>query len=184
RWREGQRAMWPVPVVMIDEHFKGSLGVRLVQNQQPVKTFRADGAHESLGDPVGLGRAKRRPNDLNPLASEHRVKPVGEFLIAIANQKPHRFRALRHGPGQLPRLLTDPWRVGVRRATGHLHAAAAQFDDKEDVEPYMDSSRWSNERSMRWRTQSYRCGRISGLLMDALRRPATMDSRDIRGQSL
>src|SRR5262245_38173898 len=23
RWREGQRAMWPVPVVMIDEHFKG-----------------------------------------------------------------------------------------------------------------------------------------------------------------
>src|SRR5262249_39238685 len=83
-----------------------------------------------------------------------------------------------------PSLLTDPWRVRIRRATGHLHAAAAQLDDKEDVEPYMDSSRWSNERSMRWRTQSYRCGRISGLLMDALRRPATMDSRDIRGQSL
>ena len=86
RWREGQRALWPVPVVMIDEHFKGSLEVLLVQNQQPVETLRADGAHESLGDTVGLGRAKRRTNDLNPLASEHLVKPVGEFLIAIANQ--------------------------------------------------------------------------------------------------
>src|SRR5262249_9903254 len=131
---------------MIDEHFKGPLEVRLVQHQQPVKTFRADGAHESLCDPVGLGRAKRRTNDLNPLTSEHLVKPVGEFLIAIANQKPHRFRALGHGPGQLPSLLNDPWRVRIRRATGHMHAAAAQLDEKEDVEPYMDSSRWSNER--------------------------------------
>ena len=135
RWREGQRALWPVPVVMIDEHFKGPLEVLLVQNQQLVETFRADGAHESLGDTVGLGRAKRRTNNLNPLASEHLVKPVGEFLIAIANQKPHRFRALGHGSGQLPRLLNDPWRVGIRRATGHLHAAAAQLDEKEDVEP-------------------------------------------------
>jgi len=42
RWREGQRAMWPVPVVMIDEHFKGPLEVMLVQNQQPVETFRAE----------------------------------------------------------------------------------------------------------------------------------------------
>src|SRR5262245_63162385 len=52
-----------------------------------------------------LGRAKRRTNDLNPLASEHFVKPVGEFLIAVANQKPQRFRALGHGPRQLPSLL-------------------------------------------------------------------------------
>ena len=57
--------MWPVPVVVIDEHLKDPLKVLLVQNQQPVETFRADGAHEPLGNPVRLRRAKRRPNDLN-----------------------------------------------------------------------------------------------------------------------
>src|SRR5262245_64654612 len=97
--------MWPVPVVMVDEHFKDPLEVLLVQNQQPVETFRADRAHQSLGDAIGLRRAKRRTNDLNPFASEHVVKPIGEFLIAIANQKPQRFRALGYGPRQLPSLL-------------------------------------------------------------------------------
>jgi len=86
--------MWPVPVVVVDEHCENPLKVPVVQNQQPVETFRADGAHEPLGDSVGLWRAKRRTNDLNPLASEHLIKPIGEFLIPIANQKPQRFRAL------------------------------------------------------------------------------------------
>ena len=40
--------MWPVPVVMIDEHLKGPLKVLLVQNQQPVETFRAGRARTQL----------------------------------------------------------------------------------------------------------------------------------------
>ena len=79
--------MWPVSVVMIDEHLEDPLKVLLVQNQQPVETFRAGGAHEPLGHPVGLRRAKRRANDLDPVAPEHFVKPAGEFLVPIANQE-------------------------------------------------------------------------------------------------
>jgi hypothetical protein len=79
-----------VPVVVVHEHVKEPLKVLLVQNQQAVETFRAGGAHEPLGNPAGLWRAKRRTNDLNPVASEHVVKTVGEFLIPIANQKSHR----------------------------------------------------------------------------------------------
>jgi hypothetical protein len=33
RWRQRQRSMWPVPIVVIDEHFKDPLKVRLIQNQ-------------------------------------------------------------------------------------------------------------------------------------------------------
>src|SRR5690349_20421034 len=102
--------MWPVPVVVVHEYVKDPLKVPLVQNQQPVETFRAGGAHEPLGNPVGFWHAKRRANDLNPIASEHVVKTIGELLISIANQKPHRLRALRQGPRQLPSLLDDPWR--------------------------------------------------------------------------
>ena len=36
---ERQRSMWPVPVVVIDEHLKDPLKVLLVQNQEPVETF-------------------------------------------------------------------------------------------------------------------------------------------------
>jgi hypothetical protein len=89
---------------------------------------------ESLGDAVGLRRAKRRPNDLHPLTSEHLVKRIREFLIPIANQKAQRFRALGHGPRQLPRLLNDSWTVRIRRARGHMHPAATQLDEEEDVE--------------------------------------------------
>jgi hypothetical protein len=39
RWHERQRSMWPVPVVVIDEHLKDSLQVVLVQNQHPIETF-------------------------------------------------------------------------------------------------------------------------------------------------
>jgi len=38
---------------MVDEHFKAPLEVLSVQNQ-PVETFRADSAHESLSEPGGL----------------------------------------------------------------------------------------------------------------------------------
>jgi hypothetical protein len=63
--------MRPVPAVVIDEHLKDSLEVRLVENQELVETLGAYGAHDPLGDPVGLGGASRRPNDLNPVADEH-----------------------------------------------------------------------------------------------------------------
>jgi len=43
--------------------------------------------------------AKRRPNDFNSLASEHGVKPIGEFLIPIANQR----REATHAPSSLKR---------------------------------------------------------------------------------
>ena len=86
--------MWPVPVVVIDEHRKNPLKVLLVQNQQPVEAFRADGAHEALGDAVGLRRTKRRANDLNSVASEHVIKTIRQFPIPIADQKSRRFRVL------------------------------------------------------------------------------------------
>ena len=71
--------MWSMPVVVIHEHIKNPLKVLLVQNQQPVETFGAGGAHEPLSNPIGLRRAKRGANDLNPFATEHVVKRSVNF---------------------------------------------------------------------------------------------------------
>ena len=87
--------MGPVLVVMGHEHIKNTLKVLLVQNQHPVETFRAGRAHKPLGHAVGLRRAKRRANDLDPVGSKHFVKSVGEFLVPIANQETDVFGALR-----------------------------------------------------------------------------------------
>ena len=110
--------MWPVHVVVVAEDVKDPLKVLLVQNQQPIETFRADSAHESLGDSIGLWCAKRRANDLNPLPSEHVVKWIGEFPISIPNQEAHGLRALPQvtttaGPAGRPIVR----RFGVQPAT-------------------------------------------------------------------
>jgi hypothetical protein len=142
--RERQRSMWSVPIVVIHEHPDDPLEVLLVQNQQPVERVRTGGAHEPLGNPIGLWRAKRRTNDLNPVASEHVVTTVGEFLIPNANQKPHRFGAVRQRPRQVTSLLDNPWRGRIRGAPGHVHPTAAQVDDEGDVEP-LQSDRLDGE---------------------------------------
>ena len=90
--------MGPVPVVVIDEDLKNPLKMLLVQDQQPIETLRTGCAHEPLGHPIRLWRLKRGTNDLNVVASEDVVKTIGEFVIPIANQKPHRLRAFRQGP--------------------------------------------------------------------------------------
>ena len=126
--------MWPVLVVVIHEPVKDPLEVPLVQDQQPVETFRAGGAYEPLGTRVGLWRAERRANDVNPVASEHVIKTLGEFLIPIANQKPYRLRALRQRPRQLASLLDDPWRARIGRATRQMHTTATQLNEEEDVQ--------------------------------------------------
>lgn len=77
--------MGPVFAVMGREQVENTLKVCLVQNEQPVETLRADGAHEPLRHPVGLRCAKGCTHDLDPVTSEYVVKSVGKFLVPIAN---------------------------------------------------------------------------------------------------
>jgi hypothetical protein len=116
--RERQRPMRPESVVVIHECLEDPLTVPLAQHEEPIETLRADRAHKPLGNAVGLWRAKRCPHDLNSVASEDLVKPVGEFQIPITNQKPDRFRTIHQGPRHLPRLLDDPrgTRIAVHQA--------------------------------------------------------------------
>src|SRR5688572_6826132 len=127
--------MRPVLVVMSHEHIKNTLQVLLVQNQHPVETFRADRVHKPLSHPVGLRGAKRRANNLDPVASKQLVKSVRKFLIPITNQEAHPFGALRYGPRYMSGLLRHPQRVRRRSASGQMHSAAAQLDEEQHVEP-------------------------------------------------
>jgi hypothetical protein len=58
-------------VVVICEDGKYVLEMLAVEDQQPIETLRANGAHEPLRHPIGLQRAKQRANDLDPVASKN-----------------------------------------------------------------------------------------------------------------
>jgi hypothetical protein len=117
--------MGPVFVVMGHEYLENTLKVLLVQNEHPIQTFRTDGAHESLCDAVGLWRSKRRTNDLDAVTPEHLITAGRKFLVPIANQEAHRFRAVRERPGQLASALDHPRRTRMRCTSGQVHTTAA-----------------------------------------------------------
>jgi len=99
---------------------------RCDEHQEPIETFGANSSYESLHDAVGLWRAKRRTNDLDPIAAEHVVETVSEFLIPVPNQEPERFRALRQCPCQVAGLLRHPQVVWIRSAPGEIHSATGR----------------------------------------------------------
>ena len=100
--------MGSVLVVVGHEHLENARKMLLVQNQHPVETLRAGCAHKPLGHAVGLRDAKRCANDLDPVASKHVVKSVGEFLVPIAYQETDVFGAIPQGPRQLPGVTYLP----------------------------------------------------------------------------
>jgi len=66
---------------MLNEDAKHLLEGRGAADQDPIQALCAERAHEPLRNAVGLWRASRRPNDLNPVSAEHVIKIVGVFLI-------------------------------------------------------------------------------------------------------
>ncbi len=99
--RQVERAVRPVAVVVLDEDAKHALEVPPVDDEEPVETLGPDGADEALGDRIRLRRSNRRPDRLDPLATEDRVEVTSELAVAIADQEAQRRRALAERPDEL-----------------------------------------------------------------------------------
>ena len=65
---QGQATMWPMAVVVVDEDANDLLEMLAVEDQEPIQTLRANRPHEPFRDTVCLRRAKRRANNLYPIA--------------------------------------------------------------------------------------------------------------------
>jgi hypothetical protein len=86
-WRtEVECPVWSVDVVMIDVDAQDALEVSTISNEQPVEALRTHGLHESLGDGVRLGCAKRGPHDLKALAPEDLIEGLRELAVAVVDQ--------------------------------------------------------------------------------------------------
>jgi hypothetical protein len=58
----------------------------------------------------------RRPNDSDVFGLEYGIEAARELAIVIADENTNRFRPFGERPRHLPRLLCDPFGVGVGRA--------------------------------------------------------------------
>jgi len=132
---EIERPVWPVAVVVVCEDAEDALKVPSVHDQEPVQALGRDGADEALGGRVRLRRPHRRPDDLDAFAGEDRVEVARERAIAIADQEAKRSSSLLERPGELARLLGDPWSGRVGGAAGEVDAPATQLDEEEHVQP-------------------------------------------------
>ena len=66
-----------------------------VRDQHPVQTLGTGGPYEPFRDTVRLRRTNRRTKNLPRGAAKNVVKRRREFLVAIPDQKPERFRTPR-----------------------------------------------------------------------------------------
>ena len=73
-----------------------------------VKTFLADGAHESLRVRVGFWRAHRSADGLDSDRSEHRVKADGELGVPVTDEEPETPTFIFEIGGEVPGDLGHP----------------------------------------------------------------------------
>src|SRR4029450_11740328 len=94
------------------------LEVAAAEDQQPVETLGADGAHEALGVGVRLRGADRRVDDIYPLAAEDLIESAAELAVAVVDQEPHPLEDA--GEAEVARLLGHPGARRVSRAASNV----------------------------------------------------------------
>jgi hypothetical protein len=122
-------------IVVIDEHGERVLQMPCAQNQEPIQAFGSNGSDEPLCDPIGFRRLNRRPYDSDVFGLEDGIEAVRELAIVIADQKTDWFLTFGERPGHVPRLLHDPFGVGVSRASGKMDTTAGDLDEEQYVQP-------------------------------------------------
>jgi hypothetical protein len=71
-------------------------------------------------------------DDADAFAAEYVVEDSGELAVAVVDQEAHPL--VKAGEAEVARLLGDPGAGRVGGAASEVDAAAAKFDEEEDVE--------------------------------------------------
>jgi hypothetical protein len=125
----------PVLVVMALVLTKHGGGVPLVDDQEAVEEFAAEGADEAFGDGVGPRSSYRRLDDLDVGRGEHGVEGRGELGVAVADQELEATVGVIEIHAEVAGQLGQPGSGGVGGEAEDVDAAGGVLDDEERVEP-------------------------------------------------
>jgi len=129
-----QRSVRAVGVEVLDILAQDDVEVAWSGDQDVIEAFPAQRADEPFPDRVRPGRLGRSTDDPDVGTGEDGVECRGEFAVSVADQKPEPVGAVAEVHEKVAGLLGDPGAGGVGGDPGEVHAAAAVFDDEEDVE--------------------------------------------------
>ena len=101
RRAQGERAVRPVPVVVVGVDAEHVVEVAAVEDQQPVEALAADAADPALGVGVRVRRPHRRADDRDAFAAEDVVEAAAELAVAIVDQEAERLLASSSGISRL-----------------------------------------------------------------------------------
>ncbi len=127
--------MWPVfvEVALILVKYNGV--VSLVDDQDAVEQFAADGSDEALGDCVRPRRPHWRLDDPDIDRGEHGIEGGGELGVAVADEEPEAPIGLVEVHEQVAGLLGQPLPGGAGGDAHDMDAAGGVLDDEERVQP-------------------------------------------------
>src|ERR1035441_7657402 len=117
-----ERAVRPMPVVVVDELVPDMPWVSMVRDQDPIEALASDGAEESLSDGVCLWGPDRRADHTHALSVEDRVEGSRELAVVVADQELERSLAVGEREHEAPGLLGRPCAVWVLGPAGEVHA--------------------------------------------------------------
>ena len=117
---------------MSDVSLEHSFEMPTTVDQDVVEALSAQGPDEPLRECVRPRCADRRSDDADALGAEHLVERTRELSVAVAKEEPN--TGIPLVDGEVPRLLADPRRVGVRRRAHHVHPPGLKLDEEQDVE--------------------------------------------------
>lgn len=126
--------MRSLAVVVVDVFTENPAEMLLVEDDQPVERFVADGLDYSLAVSVGARPSVGSERDSSAFASENRVKLVGELGVAVVDEELSRLLEVAQLPAQVSGLLGDPGRVGVGGAVDVEDAPTLDLQEDEHVE--------------------------------------------------
>jgi len=121
-------------VVMSDVLGQNLLEMASTEDEDPVETLSADGAHESFGERVRPRSSNRGLDDAGALGAKHLVEAGGELRVSIPDKEFGRSRTFSQQEAQVASLLGDPLPHRVSCDAREVDPPGIDLDEEQHVE--------------------------------------------------
>ena len=145
--RVGDRVVWPgraelatpvgsPTVVVSGVGRQDGSQVLFAEDQHTVGEFGSGGEHESFGEAVRSGAARRNLHNVDTHVCQYGVERCRELTGSVADEKPEFGGPITKIHQKITGLLSGPRAVRVRRQAKDVHVAAADFQGEQHVDPF------------------------------------------------
>ncbi len=170
----------PGPVVVLSVRVQDALKMTPAEDQHVVEALPSHAADPTLRERVRPRCLNRRPHHLDPFGPEDLVERARELAVSISEEDVPVLEA--SGDREIPRLLSDPGRIGPTGRAGDVDPSGRKVNEEQDVER-LQEHRLDREEVARQRSPPLRSEELGpGRAGPPRRRPQAGAAKDqLRG---